>query len=828
MEVRLVYFTTQTAVKATGDGKVGGYLVAFGLPKDAQGEYFDENTTFHLDWYTDRPVLFHHGLDASAGAKRIGTIVRLEQTKDGIWAEAQLNLNDALARRVYQMVEKGHLGWSSGSVPHLVKVNTDGRIAEWPLIEASLTPTPAERTRTNAQTLKAQTQQLLETLGLEKQDMDPKAQAPQNAPEQQSAAQSAPPSVMLDVSALIAQAQQSASTAQRSASALDGLTAEIQGVFTSATKATRKVDLLTETEASEVLPEDLDVETTLASVLAVLETAGAVEVPDEALPEALFEEALPDEALEAPMPLAANMNMDDDQMKAALKRLAQYVRGLQQRYNRATQRLDLQEAALQAAGKTADAARVGQLRQTLQSNFAQALNAVQMKALQLRVKFLNAKLQHKTTAPQAQSAPAQPRAQNGRAFSSSASAPALVTRSRFGNLSPQAMSFAAFMLRSVNPRWQMSEAFAREFGAKAHEAHKSGQLHLEGSEVATVQALHSGRKNISNTATADFGQQFVEETWRQEFWRKPRYENAVAGLLRWIDMPSDPHKLPIEGMDPTVHAVPETTTQAQLTYTSGNATPVSRVGTANTTLESGKLKLFVPFSRELQEDSVADFADLLLDQARSALEEARDFVLLTADDEAGATNINNFGSAPSATAKYMYGGGDGFVTVALANGRTIDMGGAKPTLTKLRELRMKLGRVQSQRLNDLVYIIDPYTHTAMLEVDELNSFFNNGQMSTVMTGQVARIDNIPVIVSNELQESAAEGYVSATAGLNTFGRVVCVYKPDWIAGYRREMESMLSYDYVMDAWILSMFVRMALVHRVTNSAALLHNIAFTL
>ena len=706
-------------------------------------------------------------------------------------------------------------------MPHLVKVNTDGRIVEWPLIEASLTPTPAERTRTSAQTLKAQTQQLLETLGLEKQDMDPKAQAPQNAPEQQSA----PPSVILDVSSLIAQAQQSASTAQRSASAQDSLTAEIQGVFTSAAKATRKVDLLTETEASEVLPEDLDVETTLASVLAVLETAGAVEVPDEALPEALLEEAPPADALEEPMPLAADMNMDDDQMKAALKRLAQYVRGLQQRYNRATQRLDLQEAALQAAGKTADAARVGQLRQTLQSNFTQALNAVQMKALQLRVKHLNAKLQHKTAAPQA---PARPRVQNSRAFSSSASAPALVTRSRFSNLSPQAMSFAAFMLRSVNPRWQMSEAFAREFGAKAHEAYKAGQLHLEGSEVATVQALHSGRKNISNTTTTDFGQQFVEETWRQEFWRKPRYENAVAGLLRWIDMPSDPHKLPIEGMDPTVHAVPETTTQAQLTYASGNATPVSRVGSSNTTLESGKLKLFVPFSRELQEDSVADFADLLLDQARSALEEARDFVLLTADDEPGTTNINNFGSAPSATAKYMYGGGDGFVTVALANGRTIDMGGAKPTLTKLRELRMKLGRVQSQRLNDLVYIIDPYTHTAMLEVDELNSFFNNGQMSTVMTGQVARIDNIPVIVSNELQESAAQGYVSATAGLNTFGRVVCVYKPDWIAGYRREMESMLSYDYVMDAWILSMFVRMALVHRVTDSAAVLHNIAFTL
>lgn len=816
-----VYFASHRAVKAQGEGKVGGYLVAFGLPRDAQGEYFDGNTAFHLDWYNERPVLFHHGLDARAGAKRIGVITRLEKTPEGLWAEAQLDMNDPLARRVYEMVKENRLGWSSGSLPHLVKVASDGRILQWPIIEASLTPTPAEPTRTTVQALKAQTQQLLSTLGFKLEELNMDTQAPDVAVPQSAVQQGAAPEA-----AFLSAIQQSAALQSAGArSALDSLAADIQSTF--AVKA-NKVDLLTEPEAEEVLPANLDVETTLASVLAVLESAGAVEVPDEAAPDEALEQLPMDGSLAAATSDATNTDVEEE-MKEALKRLAQYVRGLQQRYDRAVQRLDLQEAALQAAGKTADVVRIGQLRQTLQDNFKRALNDVHVRALQMRVKFLTAQQKNQQKKQRAAPPPPPRPTPQNRAFSTSAaSAPALVTRSRFSNLSPQAMSFAAFVLRSVNPRWQMSDAFAREFGAKAHEAYKAGSLPLEDSEVAIVQALHSGRKSISHTGASGFGQEFVEETWRQEFWRKPRYENAVAGQLRWIDMPSDPYKLPIEGIDPTVYAVPETTTQAQLTYTSGNATPVSRVGSANTTLRTGKLKLFVPFSRELQEDSVADFADLLLDQARSALEEARDFVLLSADDRTGTNNINNFGVAPSPTEKYMYGGGDGFVTVALANGRTVDMGGAKPTLSKLRELRMKLGRVQSQRLNDLVYIIDPYTHTAMLEVDELNSFFNNGQMATVMTGQVARIDNIPVIVSNELKESAAAGYVSATPSDNTFGRVVCVYKPDWIAGYRRQIESMLSYDYVMDAWILSMFVRMGLVYRSPESVAVLHNIAYTL
>jgi predicted DNA-binding protein (UPF0251 family) len=58
-------------------------------------------------------------------------------------------------RAVQRLVEKGILHWSSGSLAHLVEVAEDGQIKRWPLVEGSLTPTPAEPRRTDVQSIKS-------------------------------------------------------------------------------------------------------------------------------------------------------------------------------------------------------------------------------------------------------------------------------------------------------------------------------------------------------------------------------------------------------------------------------------------------------------------------------------------------------------------------------------------------------------------------------------------------------------------------------------------------------------------------------------------------
>ncbi len=273
--------------------------------------------------------------------------------------------------------------------------------------------------------------------------------------------------------------------------------------------------------------------------------------------------------------------------------------------------------------------------------------------------------------------------------------------------------------------------------------------------------------------------------------------------------------------------MPETTNETQLTLDNSNSPiPDSRLGTNNTTMTAAKLALRVGVSEELAEDSIIPVAGLWREQSVRAMEDAKDYVIMNADATTGTGNINNDGSSISTTDKAVYGGGDGFMHLPLVDGSdlTVDMGGASPTLAKIREMRTKLGRHMISDLSNLVYYMDPLVYVQMLNIDELNVYLNNGRNATVNTGEVARIDNIPVFVSNEIQQSSASGVVSATPSNNTKGRMILVHKPSWYAGYRRQIRVNFDYISFYDSWQLTVTMRLALVRRSDDCAALLFNI----
>jgi len=139
-------------------GRIGGYLAVWGDPqrRDLQDEYFTPDTDFGLDWYAQRPALYHHGQDAALKADPIGVIDTLRRDDIGLWAEAQLAKRGRYLEAVRELIGRGALSWSSGSLPHLVKMAADGRIERWVLVEGSLTPTPAEpRLSTDVRALKS-------------------------------------------------------------------------------------------------------------------------------------------------------------------------------------------------------------------------------------------------------------------------------------------------------------------------------------------------------------------------------------------------------------------------------------------------------------------------------------------------------------------------------------------------------------------------------------------------------------------------------------------------------------------------------------------------
>ena len=119
---------------------VGGWGVLFG-GEDLVGEHFDPDTDFALDMVPRKSVYYDHALDEVKHP--LGVVVKNTIEDLGIWVEAQLDRSKVYVEEVLKLIEEGVLGWSSGSVGHLIQAEGKA-IKRWPIVEFSLTPTPAE------------------------------------------------------------------------------------------------------------------------------------------------------------------------------------------------------------------------------------------------------------------------------------------------------------------------------------------------------------------------------------------------------------------------------------------------------------------------------------------------------------------------------------------------------------------------------------------------------------------------------------------------------------------------------------------------------------
>lgn len=180
------YRLTGTAVKRLEGNRFGGYLVRFTdmTRPDLTGEYFDDDTDFMLSAYPIQGkanALYHHADDRSVRAIPLNVIDSVEyHPGKGIWGESQNNFaanykaylreleapedwkarQEELAKQyqdmIDDMIDSGKLAWSSGTLPNAYETDkSTGHIKCWPIVEGSLTPTPAEPLGTRVSTMKS-------------------------------------------------------------------------------------------------------------------------------------------------------------------------------------------------------------------------------------------------------------------------------------------------------------------------------------------------------------------------------------------------------------------------------------------------------------------------------------------------------------------------------------------------------------------------------------------------------------------------------------------------------------------------------------------------
>lgn len=143
----------EDSVKMLPDGRIGGYAVRFGSADEPDlsdmRDYFTKSTDFWLEAWATRPMLYHHAQDeATKAAPVVGTWTGASVDSVGVWLEGQLNKAHRYHAAIKELVQRGMLKLSSDSAPHLVvrerQPNGTNEIKRWPMLAASLTPTPAE------------------------------------------------------------------------------------------------------------------------------------------------------------------------------------------------------------------------------------------------------------------------------------------------------------------------------------------------------------------------------------------------------------------------------------------------------------------------------------------------------------------------------------------------------------------------------------------------------------------------------------------------------------------------------------------------------------
>lgn len=144
------YGRPSSMMKSLSDeGRIGGYLVLWGDEKrrDVYREYFSkrtEETDAIFKAIGKLPALYQHAMDGAVKSSVVGVIDTLKRDDIGIWMEVQLDLANQYAGAIQTLTRQGVLGASSGTLPGARNVSPAGEILRWPIVEGSLTPTPAE------------------------------------------------------------------------------------------------------------------------------------------------------------------------------------------------------------------------------------------------------------------------------------------------------------------------------------------------------------------------------------------------------------------------------------------------------------------------------------------------------------------------------------------------------------------------------------------------------------------------------------------------------------------------------------------------------------
>jgi hypothetical protein len=120
--------------------------------------------------------------------------------------------------------------------------------------------------------------------------------------------------------------------------------------------------------------------------------------------------------------------------------------------------------------------------------------------------------------------------------------------------------------------------------------------------------------------------------------------------------------------------------------------------------------------------------------------------------------------------------------------------------------------------------VDDLAYAKLLNLPEFATMDKAGPNATNLTGQVGVIDGIPVFATAEMGLTQANGKISGTPANNTKGQAICVFRPGWMIGYRRQVQATVEFVSFADVYHLIVTARLTLVNFDNQSASILYDL----
>lgn len=275
----------------------------------------------------------------------------------------------------------------------------------------------------------------------------------------------------------------------------------------------------------------------------------------------------------------------------------------------------------------------------------------------------------------------------------------------------------------------------------------------------------------------------VADSYIDEF----NLDRKVSGLFTEVKMPSNPYKWPV-------------LSAGAIARKTGVATATNKQ-TFNTdkTIQFDAIKLASRYElpEELNEDSAPDVIKAIRQELMEGQEKALEIAILEGDLEGDMHNFSQLpdvaanttiASISAETPETAFSGIRSRLIAATLALSSVDAGGNAVSETEISAARGKMGKFGVDP-SQLAIIAGPKVYNQMIQLDDVRTIEQYGGQATVLSGELAKYEGMPVIVSEYLREDlGAAAKNTSTAGNNIYGSLLIVNRKRWFLGLRRAVQ----------------------------------------